>query len=405
MISIAIALLIGILSSYILNKIGLPGILGMILTGIILGPEVIDVFDKTTLIALREFKSVALIIILIRAGLGIHKSTLKRIGPPAIMLGFIPCLLEGATISIIALYVLDFSIYEAGMLGFIIAAVSPAVVVPSMLELKDKGLGKTKEIPTLILAGASLDDVIAITIFSVFAGIGAGQGANWTYVILGVPAGIVLGAVGGLVIGVSLIILFKAIKLRDSLKAIIIVVCAILFHHIGDLKEITNLLPIATLLGVMAIGFVILEKREKTAINLSRKFGSIWSLAELLLFIYIGTEVKFSVINGKLLGIALGVLAFGLCARSVGVWFSLIKTDLNNKEKFFCIISYLPKATVQAAMGAVPLGLILDGSIAGSSIQIGQTILTFAVLSIIVTAPIGAIGIKSFGPSLLAEEK
>lgn len=404
MVEVAFILLLALIGSYIFTKLGLPNILGMIAAGLILGPSGFDLISPEIKSILKEFKTVALIVILIRAGLGISKQTLNRIGGPAIRMSFIPCIIEGLTITAIAYWVMDLPFYAAGMLGFIIAAVSPAVVVPTMLMLKEKGFGKKNEVPTLVLAGASLDDVFAITIFSLFAGLAAGTSTNWTYVLLGVPAGIVLGAAIGAVLGLAFTWFFKKYHFRDTMKVILFMIVAVIFYDVAENPSIKQYIPIAALLGIMAIGFVLLEKYDVLANRMAMKFNKIWVFAEILLFVYIGTEVRLSEVDNSLIGIGLITLIIGLIARSIGVWLSLIKSPLNNKEKVFCMIAYFPKATVQAAMGAVPLSMIISGKITSLSEETGQIILTLAVLSIVFTAPLGAIGIKIGGPKLLEEK-
>mgnify|MGYP001565017965 CR=1 FL=1 len=401
MFDVALIVLFALVGNFLFNKLGLPGILGMIATGLILGPSGFSIIHDTTLEGLKEFKTVALIIILIRAGLGISKKTLNRIGGPAIKMGIIPCLIEGSAITLLAWQFFGFQFYEAGMLGFIIAAVSPAVVVPVMIELKNAGFGKKKEVPTLVLAGASLDDVIAITLFGVFAGLGTGQETNWLSVLLGVPAGILLGALGGALLGYLFVWFFKKFHLRDTVKVILFIAMAILFYDFSELPAVKNTLPIAALLGVMAIGFVILERHDQLAGRMAAKFGKIWVFAEILLFVYIGTEVRIAEISISSVATGLAILSVGLLARSAGVCLSLMGSELDFKEKIFCVIAYWPKATVQAAMGAVPLSLVLSGEIAGTTEETAQLILAIAVLSIVVTAPLGAICIKTFGKKLL----
>ncbi len=405
MVDVAFIILFALVGNIIFKKIGLPGILGMIVAGIVLGPSVLDLIDPEIHAVLKEFKTIALIVILFRAGLGIDKETLNRIGGPAIRMGFIPAIVEGAAVSATSYCLLNLPLYAAGMLGFIIAAVSPAVVVPSMLELREKGFGIKKGIPTLILAGASVDDIIAITIFGVFASLAAGAATNWTYVFLSVPAGIVAGAVIGVIIGYISIWFFKKYHIRDSMKVIIFMIVAVIFYDATELPAIKNFIPIAALLGVMAIGFILLEKYDVLANRMAAKFNKIWVLAEILLFVYIGTEVQISKIDHSLIGVGLVILLLGLIVRSLGVGISLLGSNLTLKEKIFCMIAYWPKATVQAAMGAVPLTMILNGQITTLSEDIGQVILAMAVLSIVVTAPLGAIGIKLTGPKLLSKDK
>ncbi|MEO1856562.1 MAG: cation:proton antiporter [Rubritalea sp.] len=401
MFDVALIVLFALMGDVVFKKLGLPGILGMIATGLILGPSGFDIIRDGTLDGLKEFKTVALIIILSRAGLGISKSTLNRIGGPAIKMGIIPCIIEGGTITLLAWKFFGFQFYEAGMLGFIIAAVSPAVVVPAMLELKSGGFGKKKEVPTLVLAGASLDDVIAITLFGVFAGLGSGQQANWLIVLVGVPSGIILGAIGGALLGYIFVWFFKNFHMRDTLKVIIFTTIATMFYAFSELPAVKSTLPIAALLGIMAIGFVILEHHNQLAGRMAAKFGKIWVFAEILLFVYIGSEVRIDEIAFSSVSSGLAIIVMGLLARSTGVFVSLIGSSLNFKEKIFCVMAYWPKATVQAAIGTVPLTMVFSGKIADTSEQTGQLILAIAVLSILLTAPLGAICIKLFGKKLL----
>ena len=401
MVDIAFIILFALIGNVVFEKLGLPGILGMIAAGIGLGPSGFDLIDPEIQAVLKEFKTIALIVILFRAGLGINKDTLNRIGGPAIRMGFIPVIVEGLVVTVISFYLLDLPWYAAGMLGFIIAAVSPAVVVPSMLKLKEMGLGEKKAIPTLILAGASLDDIFAITIFGVFGSLAAGTSADWTYVFVSVPLGILLGAGIGALLGLFAVWFFKKFHMRDTMKVILFMIAALIFYDIAELPEVKNFIPIAALLGIMAIGFVLLERYDVLANRMAMKFNKIWVLAEILLFVYIGTEVQLSEIDTSMIGIGILVLLIGLVARSAGVWVSLLGSNLNEKEKLFCMIAYWPKATVQAAMGAVPLTLILNGTITSMDESIGQLILAMAVLSIVFTAPLGAIGIRTTGPKLL----
>lgn len=400
----ALIILLALLLNYLFMKVGLPGLLGMIITGILLGPGMFNLIDKEILLLLKEFKTAALIVILIRAGLGINRTTLNKVGGPAVRMSFIPCIFEGSLILVSAHFLLDFSWIESGILGFVIAAVSPAVVVPQMLELKEGGFGKKKEVPTLVLAGASVDDVFAITIFSVFIGLASGSNINVPYLLFSVPVGIVLGTLIGVGIGFFFVWFFKKFHVRDTKKVIIFMIIAVLYVEFTELPQVKNIIPLAGLLGVMAIGFIILEKYHVLANRLALKFGKVWVLAELLLFVYIGTEVQVNEIDGKLVGVGLIVIVIGLIFRSLGVWVSLLKSDLNAKEKLFCIIAYLPKATVQAAIGAIPISMVLNREMTSMTQDTGQTILTMAVLSIVFTAPLGAIGIKIGGPKLLSKD-
>jgi NhaP-type Na+/H+ or K+/H+ antiporter len=301
-------------------------------------------------------------------------------------------------------FILDFTYIEGGILGFIVAAVSPAVVVPQMLELKELGWGKKREIPTLVLAGASLDDVFAITLFGVFLGLAGGSEINIPYLLFSVPVGIMLGALIGTGIGFGLIRYFKKVHIRDTKKVILFMIIAIVFYEFTELQKIKDIIPIAGLLGIMTIGFILLEYYSKLATRLAVKFGKVWVLAEILLFVYIGTAIDIKDIHTSMIFSGLLILLLGLTARSIGVWISLLRSSLNMKERFFCMIAYLPKATVQAAIGAVPLSMYYSGKMGTMTEITGQTILTIAVLSIIVTAPLGAIGIKLSGAKLLKKD-
>jgi NhaP-type Na+/H+ or K+/H+ antiporter len=256
----------------------------------------------------------------------------------------------------------------------------------------------------LVLAGASVDDIFAITLFSVFAGMAAGGSVDLLRLCVGVPVGIVLGGAIGTAFGFVLVWFFKRYHLRDTKKVILFMIIAVVFYEVCELPSVKLVLPIAALLGIMAMGFVILERYDVLAKRLALKFQKIWVLAEILLFVYIGAEVRIDQLSGSLVGIGLLILAIGLAARSLGVWLSLKGSELDFKERVFCVIAYWPKATVQAAMGAVPLTMVMEGKMTSMTEQSGEVILAIAVLSIVVTAPLGAIGIKTFGPRLLTKQ-
>ncbi|WP_425447202.1 cation:proton antiporter [Dethiothermospora halolimnae] len=387
-LSLGIIIILGIIASSIFKKMKLPGLLGMLILGITIGPYGFNIISEDMLNISPDLRKIALIIILLRAGLGIKKDTLKKVGIPAIKMSFLPGLLEGFTILFLSSYIFEISKIEAGMLAFIVAAVSPAVVVPQMLNFIDRRLGHKKGIPTLILAGASIDDVVAITLFTTFLGLYGGN-INVTTKLLGIPISIVLGILIGVIIAIIILKIFKNFNMVDTKKVLILMGVAILFTSLEDyLKDIV---PMASLLGVMTIGFVLLEKNENVATKLSSKFNKIWVLAEIILFVLVGAQVNIYVaIDSGALGLL--IIAVGLIARTIGVLISVAGTNLNWKERIFCVISYIPKATVQAAIGAVPLT---------AGVQAGELILAIAVLSIIITAPLGAIGIKLTGESWL----
>ncbi|EST89884.1 hypothetical protein T233_00990 [Vagococcus lutrae LBD1] len=389
--SLAIIVLLGLLSSKFFEKIKVPGFLGMIIVGGLIGPFGFNLLSDEILIASEDFRKIALIVILLRAGLGVEREDLKKVGRPAINLSFIPGLLEGFTIAFISIRFFNFTFIQGGILGFIIAAVSPAVIVPSMLNLIDKGIGKEKNVPTLILAGASIDDVFAITIFTAFMGMYGEGKINIGAKIFSIPVSIILGIVAGSIIGMVLIKIFQRYHIKDTEKALYVLGLAILLTAFETIIE--SKIEIAGLLGVMAIGFIINEMIPKVGSKIASKFNEVWVFAKILLFVLVGAQVNVALaLDAGLKGILL--IFIGLIARSIGVLISLIGTDLNTKEKLFCIFAYIPKATVQAAIGAIPLPM---------GVESGDLILSIAVLSIIITAPLGAILIKATGYKFLEE--
>ncbi|UDQ99027.1 cation:proton antiporter [Lentisphaerota bacterium WC36G] len=391
LVNFSIVVIIALIARALFEKIKIPGILGMILVGILLGPHCINYIDASILNdelgISKDLRNAALIIILIRAGLGISKKTLNKVGIPAATMSCIPGIFEGATITIVAHYLLKMDFITSGILGFIIAAVSPAVVVPQMLDLKERKFGQRKEIPTLILAGASVDDVFAITIFSSLLAMKLGASDNLILQLGNIPLSIFTGVLIGTTIGFALHYLFKFIPMRATKKAILFMVVAILFNNLEHIE----IFPIASLLGIMAVGFILLELDSKIANELANKFNKAWILAEVVLFVLIGAAVDIKVMfNAGLIGLI--IIIIGLLARSIGVYIALIGSQLNKKEKLFCAFAYLPKATVQAAIGAIPLS---------EGVEYGDKILAIAVLSIIVTAPLGSFLIKFTGERFL----
>ncbi|MDI9624474.1 MAG: cation:proton antiporter [Methanothermobacter sp.] len=391
--SVAIIIILGLLLGRIFEKIKLPGLLGILLLGMLLGPHGLNLISKNILAISGDLRIIALIIILLRAGFGINIESLRKAGMAAVKMSFIPDCIEGFTIMIIASLLLGLPLVEAGILGFVIAAVSPAVIVPQMLSFIERRMGTAKGIPTLILTGASIDDVISITIFSIFLGIYTGKEINIVKEILGVPLSILLGILGGVVMGFLLIQVFKRFKIRDSEKTLIVLATAILLKNMGDI--LNSYIPIAALVGVMVIGLVILEKMPEVGLKLSKKFNKIWIFAEILLFVLVGAQVDLNLlVKAGFIGIA--IIVIGLLGRSLGVYISLLGTQLNLKERIFCIFAYIPKATVQAAIGAIPLSM---------GVAHGELILAMAVLSIIFTAPLGALTVRIAGERFLEVEK
>lgn len=390
--SIAIIILLAIVSNFIFEKIKLPGLLGMLILGITIGPYGFNLIHGDLLNISSDLRKIALIVILLRAGMGIKTSDLKKIGKPAIKMSCIPGILEGFFIAFISTKLLGFTFIQGGILGFIIAAVSPAVVVPQMINLIDNKIGTNKSIPTLILAGASIDDVFAITILTSFLALYSGKDVNIASQLLQIPLSIILGIVLGLILGFVIIYLFKKCSINDVKKILIVLAISILLTTLETIFK--DKLLIASLLGVMTIGFVLTEKLPNVAAPLSQGLNKLWIFAEILLFVLVGAQVNISVaFTSGAIGII--IIFIGLVGRSIGVIISLIGTNLNVKERIFCVISYIPKATVQAAMGALPLSL---------GVVSGDLILAISVLSILITAPLGAIGIKVSSKSLLHVE-
>jgi NhaP-type Na+/H+ or K+/H+ antiporter len=390
--SLGIIILLGLLANVLFSKLKLPGLLGMLILGIVLGPYGFDLLQTDILNVSADFRKIALIIILLRAGMGISRDDLKKVGSTAIKMSCIPGIIEGFFIAFACTRFFGFSFIQGGILGFIIAAVSPAVVVPQMLSFMERKLGTNKGIPTIILAGASIDDVFAITIFSTFLGLYSGKHINIGVKLLEIPISIFLGIAAGAIIGFIMIWVFNKYHIRDTKKVLLILGAAILLTALESLLK--NKIEVAALLGVMTIGFIILEKQPEVGKRLAMKLNKIWIFAEILLFVLVGAQVNVDVaLEAGMKGII--IILIGLIGRSLGVLISVLGTELNWKERWFCIIAYIPKATVQAAMGAIPLSL---------GVASGDVILAVAVLSILVTAPLGAVAISFFAPRLLQVE-
>lgn len=388
-LSLATIILLGLTFNKMFERIRLPGLLGMLILGILIGPYGIDFIDNDILRISSDLRKIALVVILLRAGLGIKKDVLNRVGAAAVKMSFIPGLFEGITIMFVARYIFDITTIEAGMLGFILAAVSPAVIVPQMLDFINRGIGNKKGIPTLVLASASIDDVFAITLFTAFLGLYGNENFNIFTKLLEIPISILLGILLGVLVGLLMIYFFKRYHLRDTKKVLILLGISLVLINIEDFLK--DIIPIASLLSIMTIGFILLEKYPVLANRLSSKFSKLWVFAELLLFVLIGAQVNINVVSDSGLN-GIIIIALGLFARGIGVLISLIGTNLNWKEKLFSVIAYVPKATVQAAIGAVPLA---------AGVASGDLILAMAVLAIIVTAPLGSIGIKLLGEKWL----
>lgn len=378
LLSVALIIILSLLISQIFHLIKLPRIIGMLITGIILGPFVLELISPEILNISADLRQIALIVILIRAGLSLDLEDLKKVGKTAVLLSFIPATIEMIAITVFAPMLFDISYLDAAILGAVIAAVSPAVVVPRMIHLLSTGHGQKKKIPQMILAGASIDDVFVIVIFTSLIQMYQGNGFSMLSFVL-VPVSIVLGSLLGISSGVALVQFFKKVHMRDTIKVLIIFSIGFLFIVLE--KALTDIIPISGLLAVMMLGGTILKQHEVLAKRLVSKFEKIWVIAEIMLFVLVGAAVDITVMAHVGL-VACLLIAISMTFRMIGVFVSLTKTPLNGKEKLYVGFSYMPKATVQAAIGAIPLALGMTS---------GNLILTIAVLAILITAPIGAI--------------
>lgn len=377
LLSISLILIVGMSLGYICQKLKLPSLLGMLITGMILGPYVLNLLDSNILAISADLRKIALIIILTRAGLGLDLSALRKLGRPAFLMCFVPATCELIGIVLLAPKLLGLTTLEAAIMGAVLAAVSPAVVVPRMVKLMDEGY---KDIPQLILAGASVDDVYVIVLFSTFIGMIQGQGAN-IMSFINIPISIILGILIGLLLGLLLSYFFKNIHIRDTSKVLIIISISLLLVVLED--SLTTSITFSSLISIMFIGVGLKRNREIVAKRLSIKYGKLWVGAEVFLFVLVGATVNINYLTH--VGFkALLLIILALIFRMFGVFICLLKTKLNKKEKLFAMIAYTPKATVQAAIGGIPLSL---------GLSCGDIILTVAVLAIVLTAPLGAFAI------------
>jgi NhaP-type Na+/H+ or K+/H+ antiporter len=393
--TLAELILLGLLADWAFRKLGMPGLVGMLLLGVLAGPYVLDVMAPEILESSADLRLIALIVILLRAGFELSRDALNRVGRMALLLSCIPAILEGLAVTALGPVLLGLTYLQSAILGAVLSAVSPAVVVPLMIRFMTRRMGADKGIPTLILAASSIDDVFVIVIYSVLIGFYTGQHVNLVWKLAGIPVSIVTGILVGLAIGLLFVKLFGRFNPRATKRVLLILGVSILLVRIEPALE--NTVPFAALLAVMAIGFMILEKREHMAHEISAKLGKIWVFAEIILFTMVGAQVNVHVVWRA--GLAGAILIFlALIARSIGTYLCVLGSDLNLKERMFVVISYLPKATVQAAIGGAPLAAM---HAAGMDTGPGETILAVAVLSIVLTAPLGAWAISVTGDRLL----
>ena len=380
LLSISLILILGMFMGWICQKIKLPSLLGMLITGIVLGPYVLNLLDDSILGISAELRKIALIIILTRAGLGLDLSGLKKIGRPAVLMCFVPASFELIGMILLAPKLMGLTVLEAAIMGAVLAAVSPAVVVPRMVKLMDEGYGVNEGIPQLILAGASVDDVYVIVLFSTFVGMMQGEGAS-ILKFVNIPISIFLGIAIGLLIGVLLAYFFKKMHIRDTSKVLIILSISFLLVVMED--KLSTPITFSALIAIMFIGIGLQKKRETVAKRLSVKYGKLWVAAEVFLFVLVGATVNIGYL-GKVGVKALIVFIGALVFRMFGVFVCLLGTSLKRKERLFTMLAYTPKATVQAAIGGIPLAL---------GFTCGDLVLTVAVLAIVLTAPLGAFAI------------
>ncbi|MCD7950483.1 MAG: cation:proton antiporter [Erysipelotrichaceae bacterium] len=390
--SLALMILVGLSMSYIVEKIKLPKIIGLLVTGIVLGPYVLNVLDESILNISSQLRQIALIIILIKAGLTLNLEDLKKVGRPAILMAFLPATFELIAYILFAPFILGVTRIEAAVMGAVLAAVSPAVVVPRMVYLIENQYGTEKGIPQMILAGASCDDIYVIVLFSSFLTMAQG-GSVQLLDFVNIPVSIVLGIVLGIIAGLILAFMFKHQHMQNSMKIIIILGVAFLLMSIETWLE--DYISLSGLLAVVSMACVIkLTSQKDTSSSLADMTGKLWLFAEIMLFVLVGAavDIRYALTTG--IGAVLMIFV-ALAVRAIGVWICLIGTNLNIKERLFCVIAYLPKATVQAAIGSVPLAM---------GLSCGSIVLSVAVLAILITAPLGAIGIDMSYARILVKE-
>ena len=387
--SLGFVLLLGLVLGTLAAKLRLPSLVGMLLAGILLGPCVLNVLSPSLLDISADLRQLALVIILTRAGLSLDVDDLRRAGRPAILMCFLPATFEVLGMVILAPRLLGVSTLDAAIMGAVVGAVSPAVIVPRMLKLIEEGYGTAKGIPQMVLAGASVDDVFVIVLFTSFTGMAQG-GSFSPAALAGVPVSIVLGAAFGLLIGFVLARFFERFHMRDSVKVVILLALAFLLVALEDVIPV----PFSGLLAVLGAGLGLRRWRLVVAQRLTAKFGKLWVAAEIILFVLVGAEVDLHYAAAAGLA-ALATVLGVLCFRALGVLLCVAGSKLTRSERFFAVLAYLPKATVQAAIGGVPLAMGLG---------CGQIVLTVAVIAILVTAPLGAFAIDFSYKKLLTKE-
>ena len=391
LMSLCVIMLSGLLLGWSCKKIRFPSLFGMIIAGIIIGPYALNLIDQSVLDVSSDIRRIALIVILIRAGLKLDLSDLKKVGRPAVLMCFVPACFEIVGMVVLAPILLNISFLDAAIMGAVIGAVSPAVIVPRMIKLIDEGYGTDKGIPQMILAGASVDDVFVIVMFTTFTGLAQG-GEVSILRFLNIPVSIFTGIIVGLIAGFLFVKWFSKINIRATVKAIIVLSVS---FALWAFEDSFKMVPFASLIAIMAIGIGIKKWGSHYAKELSGKYDKMWAVAEIFLFVLVGASVAIdSAVSAGVSAIILllGVLVF----RMVGVFVCILGTKLSMKEKLFCMIAYTPKATVQAAIGGLPLAM---------GLPCGQIVLTVSVIAILLTAPLGAFGIDLTYQKLLKCKK
>lgn len=380
LLSISLILTVGMTLGWLCRKCRLPGLIGMLATGIILGPYVLDWIAPSILTISPDIRKMALIVILTRAGFGLDISGLKKLGRPALMMCFLPASFELAGVLLLAPGILGVSLGEAAIMGAVLAAVSPAVVVPRMVKLMEEGYGTQEGIPQLILAGASVDDVYVIVLFSTFLGLARGESAS-VMSFVNIPVSIIIGVAVGIAAGYALAKYFEKVHVRDTIKVIIIL--SVSFALVAAEDALDTPVTFSALIAIMFIGIALQKYRKVVAERLSVKYNKLWVGAEVFLFVLVGATVNVEALGNVGIGAVL-VIAGALVFRIAGVFMCLLGTGLNGRERLFTMLAYTPKATVQAAIGGVPLSM---------GLACGDVVLTVAVLAIVITAPLGAFAI------------
>ena len=387
-LSIGLILVLGFLAGFLLNKIKIPGLFGMIIVGLIIGPYALNLIDPSILNISKELRQIALVIILTRSGLNLDINSLKKIGRPAILMCFIPATFEIIGVTIASYFILKLSIFEGMLLGSVLAAVSPAVVSPRMIKLIEDGYGKEKEIPKLILAGSSVDDIYVIVLFYSFLGLTQNNVFD-PMVLLTIPTSIIFGIILGIIFGFIISFIFKKTNFKLAINILILLSTSFLMVGIEELLK--KYISISSLLGIIVVGIIVLFKNKEKAKELNTGYNNLWLFFEIILFVLVGAsvDIKYALSNSLQ---AILVLLIGLSFRTLGVLLSILGTNLNKKERLFVVIAYIAKATVQASIGGIALSY---------NLACGNIILTVSVLSILITAPIGAILIDRLAPKLL----